>query len=167
MRGGSSSISETAGGIGDAKEMSKQKLGPDNWLHLLTHAVVNCAQEGGLIEVTEDEEIGAIAIYLLETDKLDGRLHPAFKALIDAHLVCSECGQDVKEEEYMVNDEVWAAAGAGAGRLCIGCLESRLGRRVGPADFSQYGDTLMNDTEGGYKSRRLLSRLTGRPGGDR
>lgn len=37
----------------------------------------------------------------------------------------------------MVTDEVWAASGLGArdGCLCIGCLETRLGRSLTPADF--------------------------------
>ena len=46
-------------------------------------------------------------------------------------------------EWYMVRDEVWAAAGmdtgaiplGGRGFLCMGCLETRLGRRLLPGDF--------------------------------
>jgi hypothetical protein len=35
----------------------------------------------------------------------------------------------------MVTDAVWAEAGDVAGRLCIGCLEERLGRVLVPGDF--------------------------------
>lgn len=36
----------------------------------------------------------------------------------------------------MVHDEVWAAAGLGKGRLCVGCIETRLGRPLTRADFN-------------------------------
>jgi hypothetical protein len=40
-------------------------------------------------------------------------------------------------EVYAVRDHVWKRAGMGshAGCLCIGCLETRLGRRLKPKDF--------------------------------
>jgi hypothetical protein len=44
-------------------------------------------------------------------------------------------------EIYMVHSEVWAAARMGpmSGCLCIGCLETRLGRTLTPADFPKGG----------------------------
>ena len=36
----------------------------------------------------------------------------------------------------MVTDAVWAEAGDVAGRLCVGCLEERLGRVLTPEDFT-------------------------------
>lgn len=41
-------------------------------------------------------------------------------------------------QRYMVHDEVWADAGMDpdGGWLCIACLESRLGRRLQPADLA-------------------------------
>ena len=38
-------------------------------------------------------------------------------------------------EWYMVHNYVWAQAGMTNGFLCIGCLERRLGRSLGPNDF--------------------------------
>jgi hypothetical protein len=35
----------------------------------------------------------------------------------------------------MVQHRLWAAKGAGAGYLCIGCLEQRIGRKLRPSDF--------------------------------
>jgi carbamoylphosphate synthase large subunit len=35
----------------------------------------------------------------------------------------------------MVTDAVWAEAGDVAGRLCVGCLEERIGRVLTPEDF--------------------------------
>lgn len=61
--------------------------------------------------------------------------HPEF--------LCVDCKFDTWENEYyMVHDRVWRAAGMskkpGAGMLCIGCLEQRLGRTLTPADFTSY-----------------------------
>lgn len=60
---------------------------------------------------------------------------------------CLDCRVDTAPDHnsdwewYMVKDEVWAEAGLRADRkshgefLCIGCLESRLGRELTPEDF--------------------------------
>ena len=52
---------------------------------------------------------------------------------------CRDCGLDTLEagEYYMVHREVWELTGleGSGGMLCIGCLESRLGRRLIPGDF--------------------------------
>ncbi|MNU36373.1 hypothetical protein D3C71_249880 [compost metagenome] len=54
--------------------------------------------------------------------------------------VCVDCGQhtDLLNEYYHVHDEVWAEAGTDEAEsmLCIGCLETRIGRQLTPADFS-------------------------------
>lgn len=61
-------------------------------------------------------------------------------------LPCNDCGVDtyaeVDREWYHVHGPVWEAAGMspeGLGFLCIGCLETRLGRRLVPEDFDGYG----------------------------
>ena len=50
---------------------------------------------------------------------------------------CLDCGASTKDfENYMVRDQTWAEARAPkAGFLCIGCLENRLERDLGPDDF--------------------------------
>ena len=61
---------------------------------------------------------------------------------------CDDCGADLMPcdpdgwpvegwERYMVNDDVWEAANGGFGWLCIGCLETRLGRQLQPEDFNR------------------------------
>lgn len=53
---------------------------------------------------------------------------------------------------------VWEAAsgdGQPARSLCIGCLEQRPGRRLGPSDFADLGI----NAPGGLESDRLLDRL--------
>jgi hypothetical protein len=62
---------------------------------------------------------------------------------------CADCGVDTlptdgpRAEYYVVTKEVWEAAGMPhAGFLCIGCLESRLGRLLCAADFT---DCPLND----------------------
>jgi hypothetical protein len=61
--------------------MSKQKIGRDNWLYILTNAVMNYVNEGGAVEVIEDEEIASIVIVLNEVEPGDNRLHPDFERL--------------------------------------------------------------------------------------
>src|ERR1019366_9612989 len=61
------------------------------------------------------------------------------------------------DEYYMVHDWLWLKAHPqGNGKLCIGCLEKRIGRRLTPSDFADC--SLTNFPRG---SKRLISRLTG------
>jgi hypothetical protein len=82
----------------------------------------------------------------------------AQKALDHELFRCIDCGVNTSTigEYYMVRDDVWAAAigkpDSQAGMLCIGCLETRLGRRLGRLDFTH------NLGEG---SSRLKLRLRG------
>lgn len=95
--------------------------------------------------------------------------------------ICKDCGADTtpctgkrgcrhkgKWEDYMVYDSVWHDAGMnigdarlhgkGKGYLCIGCLESRLGRTLTPSDFTK---ALINDPSFPWHTPRLVARLTG------
>jgi hypothetical protein len=39
-------------------------------------------------------------------------------------------------EYYMVHDKLWLSANPkGDGKLCVTCLEARIGRRLKPSDF--------------------------------
>ena len=53
-------------------------------------------------------------------------------ACVDCHV----CTGSI-DEYYMVHDHVWLASGMSkrSGMLCLGCLESRLQRRLTPEDF--------------------------------
>jgi hypothetical protein len=77
---------------------------------------------------------------------------------------CLDCKEettfraDKADEWYMVHNDLWLRAHpAKDGKLCIGCLERRLGRRLQPNDFT---DVPVNEPGRG-KSRRLNSRLLG------
>lgn len=89
----------------------------------------------------------------------------AFQRLPPAGAPCAVCGVDTQRaaEQYMVHDQLWAAAGMpseqGWHYLCVGCLEQRLGRTLTPADFT---DVPLNDPAGHPHSPRLLDRLTRR-----
>jgi hypothetical protein len=56
---------------------------------------------------------------------------------------CAGCGIDTSfrtgiGHEYVVTDEVWAAAGMSPeGQLCLDCLETRLGREFAREDFER------------------------------
>ena len=84
---------------------------------------------------------------------------------------CADCGvgcHSINESAYMVAKDVWALAWPpeklrpwhnmpGQQVLCIGCLESRIGRQLTAADFTQCP---LND--GGYeRSKRLRNRMRG------
>jgi hypothetical protein len=75
---------------------------------------------------------------------------------------CADFGVDILEiyESYMVRNAVWQAAGMApnGGRLCVGCLEQRLGRRLTDADFTAVP---ANDARHKYMSRRLWNRING------
>ncbi|WP_306364498.1 hypothetical protein [Nocardia sp. CC227C] len=61
------------------------------------------------------------------------------------------------DEWYTVHDALWQHAGARPDSiLCIGCLESRLGRRLRHNDFL---DAPLNDPVYGQHSERLRHRL--------
>ena len=81
-------------------------------------------------------------------------------ALIAPEIVtrCCDCGAGtiVLGEWYMVHDAVWKAAGAPDGYLCIGCLETRLGRTLSASDFTA---APVNDPWSS-RSDRLVDRLT-------
>jgi hypothetical protein len=77
---------------------------------------------------------------------------------------CADCSVSTFaiDEWYMVKDEVWEAAWTGQSRhdpdseiLCIGCLETRLGRTLAAGDFV---DVPVNDLSSGH-SDRLRDRL--------
>jgi hypothetical protein len=64
-------------------------------------------------------------------------LFPLPRALGDPR--CLDCNRDTIElgEFYMLHHAVWLQANPGnVGMLCIGCLETRLGRRLEPRDFA-------------------------------
>ena len=83
---------------------------------------------------------------------------------LDAAFICMDCGADTDEidEYYSVTEQVWESAtqtqGDGKGMLCVGCLETRIGRQLTPADFP---DAPVNDVDWGHKSERLVERIRG------
>lgn len=89
--------------------------------------------------------------------------------------LCVDCGWDTApvdehgepvspSEYYTVHDDLWHAAGMssapGAGMLCIGCLEGRIGRQLHAADFT---DAPVNDPHPAFDTARLLCRKRGAP----
>jgi hypothetical protein len=80
---------------------------------------------------------------------------------------CNDCGVDTQDigEWYMVKDEVWAAAWLKRSKrefLCIGCLETRLGRRLTSDDFIDAPiNQFQENALGLEKSQRLFARLAG------
>jgi DNA protecting protein DprA len=70
---------------------------------------------------------------------------------------CDACDTDTVDEWFMVHDEVWAAAGLGEHEavLCVGCLETRLGRELRPRDFAALPINAPVATD----SDRLLDRM--------
>lgn len=73
--------------------------------------------------------------------------------------ICLDCKEDTGKmrEHYFVKTEVWMQAFHSIrGMLCIGCLEKRLGRILGPEDFT---DAHINNPRLYQMSDRLRSRL--------
>jgi hypothetical protein len=72
---------------------------------------------------------------------------------------CGDCGAGF--DSFMVRDELWGQHGNGDGRLCMGCLEKRMGRRLLADDFTECG---ANDANGIVRALRGLPQV---PGGDK
>jgi len=75
--------------------------------------------------------------------------------------VCLDCAVDTIEvgEYYMLHDPVWLEANPDDdGLLCIGCVETRLGRRLQSGDFN---DAPINAIVGAIGSARVRSRILG------
>ena len=75
--------------------------------------------------------------------------------------LCVDCSANTTRmhEYYMLRDEVWLQTGLGFadGRLCIGCVEKRIGRELHPSDFT---DCRINRQDSPYgHSKRLRKRL--------
>lgn len=73
--------------------------------------------------------------------------------------ICMDCSVDTGKihEFYYIKLELWLTVVDGKnGMLCIGCLETRLGRQLRRHDFT---DASINDPRHGNKSTRLLQRL--------
>ena len=78
---------------------------------------------------------------------------------LDCHIETTFTERGKNDEYYMVHNDLWIQANSlGAGKLCIGCLEVRLGRELTPSDFT---DCSLNNFPHG--SKRLISRLRGTP----
>jgi len=79
---------------------------------------------------------------------------------IRALFACDRCGCDTRAESYTVKSNVWheATAGKPINRLCIGCLERRLGRKLRAGDFAE--GAYLNDPTRVDISDRLRDRLT-------
>ena len=77
----------------------------------------------------------------------------------DDRFLCIDCSIDTFDEYYMVHDTVWLSVVVTkkSGMLCIGCLETRLGRRLTRADFT---DAPINHLDF-ERSERLQNRLAG------
>lgn len=76
---------------------------------------------------------------------------------------CLDCGADTFDlgEYYHVHDYLWqiAVGDEHAGMVCLGCLETRLGRRLTGADFT---DAPVNWSDHPFtrpRSSRMLNRL--------
>ena len=79
----------------------------------------------------------------------------------DACLDCST-PTTLVGEYFMVRDVLWQQAvprHQRSGMLCVGCLETRVGRQLAPADFSA---AVVNSPRLGH-SKRLLERLSESP----
>ncbi len=70
---------------------------------------------------------------------------------------CKFCGNSTYNEYYMVTDAVWNKAHCKTGFVCVGCIETRLGRNLTFQDFKHVPcNWLPFDMP---KSPRLQSRL--------
>lgn len=71
---------------------------------------------------------------------------------------CMDCGKDTWNEYYMIHSQTWKKANPKIkGKLCIKCLEKRLGRRLVKKDFTKVKINTLKEV----RTRILTSRLFG------
>jgi hypothetical protein len=72
-----------------------------------------------------------------------------------------DCGANVRGEFFIIHHALWAevVGPSRAGKICVPCLEVRMGRRLEPADFM--------DVPGNDLTWRKTPRLRERMGPDR
>ena len=70
--------------------------------------------------------------------------------------MCVDCGTRAIDGIYMVHDHLWPI-GKLDGMLCIGCLETRIGRQLTPDDFTDASCNIEDRFI--YRSRRHMDRL--------
>ena len=77
---------------------------------------------------------------------------------------CKDCKVDTHyiKESYMVMDHLWLSAGmtSDGGRLCIKCLEKRIGRKLTKRDFFCCPLNIQVYFHKEIASKRLRKRLT-------
>jgi hypothetical protein len=81
----------------------------------------------------------------------------------DDRFICMDCGVDTNEirEYFMVTNRIWMKyVPERKGFLCIGCLETRMGRTLDAKDFPAH--LPINNPHGLFfpHSDRLMARLT-------
>lgn len=73
--------------------------------------------------------------------------------------LCLDCEIDTGKihEHYFIVTDLWlSVVGSKNGMLCVGCLESRIGRLLTKFDFP---DVTINNPKYEAKSQRLMDRL--------
>ena len=90
------------------------------------------------------------------------KLNKQYDQLWDAR--CKDCKVDTHyiQENYMVHDHLWFSAGmtSDGGRLCVKCLERRIGRKLTRRDFFLCPLNIQPYFHKEIASKRLRKRLT-------
>lgn len=76
--------------------------------------------------------------------------------------ICLDCKVDTHliNEYYILKDNIWLETGVGKhdGKLCIGCVENRIGRKLNKNDFLDIQLNFTNDVC--PRSERLINRTS-------
>jgi len=69
---------------------------------------------------------------------------------------CMDCKRDTWNEYYMIHSRIWKKANPKIkGKLCISCLELRIGRKLNKSDFTKAKVNTMKDK----RTLKLINRL--------
>jgi hypothetical protein len=108
-------------------------------------------------EEERDQLISALRVADHQYDAAQERIERLRKKMC---FHCLDCREDTKAigEDYMVTNELWLSVvnDYDGGKLCVGCIEKRLGRELRTEDFTVVP---LNNPRYGTKSERLKSRL--------
>ena len=72
--------------------------------------------------------------------------------------MCMDCGKDTWDEYYMLYGKVWKKANPQiSGKLCILCVENRLGRKLNKKDFTKVDGNTDDSKRTPILKKRLIA----------
>ena len=138
----------------------KEKTGKitEKWVWLLEDLKQNGSESDFIhLNIEQNWLVTGMQAIIKEADSVLSSTLGKLEIKKKASSECTNCKQSISNETYVVHDKILQKA-KHIGKLCIGCLENKLGRMLNKEDFKQ---TPLNFAKwfDKFKSARLKDRL--------